>query len=89
MARNIISRGHLVDETSTTMMPDIFPITVHTRDEFLMGHTLLTIELNHVHLSVSQESKSEVKYVKLIRLQGQTGICSNFSNHSPNSREIL
>lgn len=42
IARNMRVRGHTVDEKPTAVLPDIFPATVHIRDEFLMGHTLPT-----------------------------------------------
>lgn len=42
MARNMIGRWHIVGDKPTIVVPDIFPSTIHIRDEFLMGHRLPT-----------------------------------------------
>ena len=38
IGRNMIGSGHIVDVKATTMVPDIFPITVHIGDEPFMHH---------------------------------------------------
>lgn len=47
MARNMKGSGHIVDVKVTVVVPDIFSVTVHTGDEFLMGHAPPTGEPNH------------------------------------------
>lgn len=42
MARNITGSGNIVDVKATTVVPEIFPITVHIGDEPLMHHILPT-----------------------------------------------